>query len=291
MEVKYTELRNMPKINKDEGIRFSLLYLERLTPVQDSERFRNRLAAYYEQYLVEWYRDAIVKDIQREIGAKIPIIPGGYSVARFFTDNELRDVLDSVTLIYQVLARDDFPTQDKRWKDFIARVFKEEHLGYQLDSKGGVHYFVDEEFERNRFSTLSSLNSPEYGGIRAAYEDAYRHMDSVPKDTKAAVRAIFEAIEILVKQMVATKNLNKWAVEHTLKEKCLPLYVTNETSKKTVSGLFDGFALWVDCLHNYRHGQPDDIPVAPSEDMTVYILSSGSAFLRWLIGMDKRLRA
>jgi hypothetical protein len=278
----------------DEGIRFSLLYLERSTPVRDSERFRNRLSTYYDEYLRKYYGDKIVSKIQLEIGTKIRYAPMiGPDMDRFFTKNEIRDVLDSVLLIYQVLINNDHSqiTQAaSKWKDFVARVFKEENLGYRLDSKGGVHYYVDEEFERNRFSTLNLLDSPEHGGIRAAYEDAYRYMDSTPTDNKAALRSIFEAIEILVKQMVKTDNLNKWIVVNTLKQKCLPLYNMDEPSQKVVSGLFDGFALWVDSLHNYRHGQPDDVPIAPTEDVSIYILSSGSAFLRWLIGMDKRLR-
>lgn len=270
----------------EEGTRFSLLYLERSTPVKDSKRFRNRLAAYYWDNLYKYYADKIVNIIQLETGAEVPYAGMGYSISDFFKDNQLRDVLDSITLIYKVLQSD--PSRIN-WKNFVDRVFKEEHLGYKLDSMCGVHYFVDEEFERNRFSALSVLSKPQYAGIRAAYEDAYRYMDSVPMDNKAAVRAIFEAIEILVKQMISTKNLNKSVVENALKEKCLPLYSTDEISKKVVSEMFDGFAKWVDSIHNYRHGQPSDIPVAPTEDMCIYILSSGSAFLRWLIGMDDKL--
>ena len=56
-----------------------------------------------------------------------------------------------------------------------------------------------------------------------------------------------------------------------------------------VAGLFDGFADWVDALHNYRHGQPSKQPVAPSEEVAIYVLSSGSAFLRWLIGINNDL--
>jgi len=269
----------------EKGIRFSLLYLGRSAPAKDSKRFRNRLSAYYWDNLQEYYDKEIRKIIELETGAEVPFLGMGYNISNFFKMNELRDVLDSITLIHDVLRG----YQRTEWKNFVGRVFKEEQLGYQLDSECGVHYFVDEEFERNRFSALSMLSNPRYASIRAAYEDAYRYMDSVPTDNKAAVRSIFEAIEILVKQMIQTNNLNKWVVENSLKEKCLPLYATDKISEKVVSEMFDGFARWVDSLHNYRHGQPNDIPVAPTEDMCIYILSSGSAFLRWLIGMDNRL--
>ena len=91
------------------------------------------------------------------------------------------------------------------WKKFVERVMKEENLGHRLDTKCGFDYLVDEEFERNRFSTLSILDDPKYKAVRAAYEDSYRYMDNYPIDTKAARRLIFESIEILVKQIVETK--------------------------------------------------------------------------------------
>jgi hypothetical protein len=162
-------------------------------------------------------------------------------------------------------------------------------MGYRLDEKCGVHYFVDEEFERNRYSTLSALESPRYNASRDAYDMAYKYLDSDPIDTKGAVRSIFESIEILVKQMVDTKNLNKWIVENTLKEKCMGAYAKDETAKKVISQMFDGFAQWVDAIHNYRHGQPDIEPVAPPVNVAIYIISSGTGFLRWLIEINNEL--
>lgn len=274
----------------EEGKRFSLIYLERSVPVRDSARFRNRLAAYYWDHLHENLKEPIRKIIIKETGAEIPyVVNFGYSVADFFKKNELRDILDSITLIYQVVKSVGRSTTAEGWKDFVARALQEENLGYQLDSSCGVHYLVDEEFERNRFSTLRVLDDPKYSNVRAAYEDAYRHMDSHPADTKAAVGSMFESLEILVKQMVPTKNLNKWIVENTLKERCLNLYQNDETALKVVSELFDGFGRWVDGLHFYRHGQPTESPAVPTEDVAVYVLSSGSAILRWLTGINNYL--
>ena len=273
----------------EEGKRFSQIYLERGAPVRDSQRFRNRLSAYYSDQLLINYYGEIEKIIHKETGAKIPW-GHGPDINLFIEKGELRDVLDSITLIYQaVREKQRYNADAENWKTFVARVFREENLGYQLDSKCGVHYFVDEEFERNRFSTLQTLDDPKYSGVRDAYEAAYRHMDSDPPDNKAAVRSMFESLEILVRLMVPTKNLNRWIVEKALKEKCLPLYASEPTGSQVVTGLFDGFADWVDALHNYRHGQPSEQPVAPSEEVAVYVLSSGSAFLRWLIGINTDL--
>ena len=123
---------------------------------------------------------------------------------------------------------------------------------------------------------------------------AYQYLDNDPIDTKGAVRSIFESIEILVKQMVPAKNLNKWIVENTLKEKCLEAYANDETAKKVMSQMFDSFSKWVDAIHNYRHGQADQDPVAPPVNITIYIISSGTSFLRWLIeinnGLEKNIK-
>ena len=148
----------------------------------------------------------------------------------------------------------------------------------------GVHFFIDEEFERNRAATLTGLDDPQYSGVRDAYESAYRHMDSDPPDTKAAVRSMFESLEILVRQMVPAKNLYKKLVETTLKEKYLTLYLSEPTAAQVVTDD------WVNALHNYRHGQPSQQPVAPTIEVAVYVLSSGSAFLRWLVGMNTDLK-
>lgn len=274
----------------EEGQRFSLLYLERSAPIRDSQRFRNRLAAYYFENLHDDHNAKIKRKIEKETGAEVPFKSSHFSVAGFIKSNEIRDVLDSITLIYQFLKDlTGWSRHAEMWKSFVSRVLSEENLGYKLDAKCGVHYFVDEEFERNRFSTLSILDDQKYNATKTAYEDAYRHMDNNLMDTKAAVRSMFESIEILVRQMVETKNLNRWIVENSLKEKCLSLCGEDKTTREVTGELFDGFASWVDALHNYRHGQASDEPVAPSEEVAIYVLSSGSAFLRWLAGINNNL--
>ncbi len=274
----------------NEGQRFSLLYLDRSIKLRDSERFRNRLAAFYQESLNRSYGTDILGAIQLEIGADVPRRSGyGYNISDFFKKSELRDILDSITVIYSTINKPASSTLAEKWKAFVRKVLSEENLGYRLDNKCGVHYFVDEEFERNRFSTLSLLDNPRYNAIRAAYDMAYQYLDNDPIDIKGAVRSIFESLEILVKQMIPTKNLNKWIVENTLKDKCLEVYRDDETAKKVISQIFDGFAQWVEAIHNYRHGQADVEPVAPPINVAVYIISSGTSFLRWVIEINNEL--
>jgi hypothetical protein len=272
----------------EEGKRFSLLYLDRSKILRDGQRLRNRLAAFYWKSLHD-YQDKIVTAIHLEIGANVPTTAYSYNVLDFFKKADLRDLLDSITVIYNTLIVFGHSVKAEKWKQFIQRAFSEENMGYRLDTKCGVHYYIDEEFERNRYSTLSALESSRYNASRDAYDMAYKYLDNDPIDTKGAVRSIFESIEILVKQMVDTKNLNKWIVENTLKNKCFRAYENDETAKKVISQMFDGFAQWVDAIHNYRHGQPDIEPVAPPVNVAIYIISSGTGFLRWLIEINNVL--
>jgi hypothetical protein len=53
--------------------------------------------------------------------------------------------------------------------------------------------------------------------------------------------------------------------------------------------MFDGFGKWVDALHHYRHGQASYEPVAPSEALAVYVINSGSGFVRLLSECYQRI--
>ena len=278
----------------EEKKRFSLLYIERGKPGPDSDRFRKRLRTFYFEKLTSFEGD-IIRGIHMELGATIPSGVMGYSIGMFFEEAPLRDILDSITIIYKVLEPRAYPrfsspgSLQNEWLSFVRRVFKEENLHYQVDKTGVVHYLVDEEFERNRISVLKCLERKRYEGVRAAFEDAHRHLDSDPINKKAAVRSMFESVEILTKLMVpGITRLNKSVVQKDLKEIALKKYIHDEVASRTIDIIFNGFSEWVDALHNYRHGQGKEEPVEPPLEFTVYVLSSGASFLRWLIEMDEK---
>lgn len=124
----------------DEGKRFSLLYLNRSDPVRGSQHFRNRLDPFYREHLYKGHKDAIKRILQIEAGIEIPyLINYGFNISDVFKKNELRDVLDSITLVYKSLKDSGFPQLANVWKVFVARSLKEENVGYQLDAECGVH--------------------------------------------------------------------------------------------------------------------------------------------------------
>lgn len=263
--------------------RFSQLYLDKGPLTRDSARFRNRLSAYFVDRFHTHYNGLACELFEKETGAKVPRRGVSAAFSNVFLEAELRDVLDAVSIVFQVIKsrNDNFSSRD--WVVFVERCMREENLAFRVDSEGTVHFYEDQEFEANRISTLALLDKPEYLSIKNAFESAYRYMDSTPPDTKAAIRSIFESIEVFARTLVpSTKNLNKSLVKNQLKDLCTAIS-KDEIEKKVMNGMLDGFAEWVDAAHNYRHGQPTESPVTPSRDLTIYMLSTGSAFLRLLL--------
>lgn len=267
------------------GLPFTRVYGERGAPTKDSTRFRVRLWAYIKSNLAD-----NVISIRRALELQGGIsIDGGHSAQTaldyFYRKHDIADVLDSVTYIYRSLRGLNAAQTHSQagWRTFVAKAMREENLGHRVDEKCGVHYFVDEEFERGRVGTIAALDKPVFAGAAAAFEQAHQHIDAQPPNTKDAVRSMFEAVEILVRQIVPkAKNLSRFVVEKELRGACLAVAPQDATEQKVRAGMFDSLADWVDALHNYRHGQGVPEPVEPSEELAVYVLSSGAAFARQL---------
>lgn len=287
------------------GELFARQYVERGAPLQDNPFFRSRLDAFLQANHYKDYAD-LAAYLRQESGLVVETFYSDtykrayYKFTDFFSNTKIELVLSAVTLIWRFLRKYSqvlttrnsaspftytYPSADA-WHAFVARAMHEENMAYTLDDKCGVHFFIDEEFERNRVTALSCLTSARYGAVRVAFEQAHGYLDAQPADTKASVRAAFEALEILARLMdTQSKNLNKWMVENKLK----PMAVAkaqDPTEAVVVEKLFDGLALAVDGLHSYRHGQGSQQPIAPSFSMAVYVLSSVAAALRWLVAIE-----
>lgn len=248
---------------------------------------RHRLAETLSDWLDQGIspRFALSRQIEKELGIDVPSNFSGYQPQEVLRRADLRDVLDAITLTYRVLAASPAPERAKVWQRTVARVFAEENVGYTVDASCGVHYSVDEQFERSRAATVALLGHPDLRAALTAYDDAHRHMDAQPQDTKAAVRSMFEAVEIAARRLCPeSRSLNKWLAENTLKERCLALLPGEQTEQRVWATVFDSLAEWVDGLHNYRHGQGVAEPVAPSPALAVEALSSGATYLRVLGG-------
>jgi len=271
----------------EQGQFFSRVYIERRPPLQDSKAFRTRIAAYLEQTHHDRARD-FAAHLKRELGVAVPSFrgPGGisYEISDFLDSTDITTLLNTVTAVWRVL-RVPYSNESEKWRQFVARALHEENLGYTIDDKGGMHYYVDEEFERNRVSALRSLDAPKHAAVRTAFELAHSYLEANPPDTKAAVRSMFESVEILGKLMDPdAERLNRKLIE---KLKLLSTGTqTDAIEIKAREKMFDGFADWVDAIHNYRHGQATEDPIAPSIGFAVYTLATGAAMLRMLVDLD-----
>ena len=200
--------------------RFSQLYLERKGVTRDSERFRHRLSAFFSERVHERYNFLCRQLFERETGKEVPFRGQSWYFPDVFKQLEMRDVLDAITVTHTVLLQSNAAGLAREWLSFVARAMREEAVGYRVDADCVVHFHVDEEFERNRVATLSILEHPSFGAVRAAFEDAYWHLDASPQDTKAAVRSMFESVEIIAKVIdPKAERLTKNLCNQSLKDR------------------------------------------------------------------------
>ena len=268
-----------------EGQRFSQVYLDQKTQVTDSERMRNRISAIYFD-LLHSNSSEIVKLIHRETGAKVPFVVSNFSLTQFIEQCEVRDLLDSITIIYQYFVGKRDSRSSDAWHAFVTRVFKEENLGYRLDEKGGVHFFIDEEFERNRSSLISGL--ARQPAVLSSFEKAYGFLDQDPPDTANSIRAIFESMEILYKHIINAQGkdrLNSMGVQKKLKPLLQEMYSDNGVASTAIDHMMDGMCDWIEAGHMYRHGQKTDEPQTPPLEYAIFYVSQGASYLRFLLPM------
>jgi hypothetical protein len=109
-----------------QGQLFSRTYLERTAPVADSPRFRQRLNGYYQQHLTD-HRHHLASLIEVELGVKVPF-QHGPAFESFFPKAQIRDVLDTISLIVRILESQSQAFKIAPWIEFVQRVFEEESL-------------------------------------------------------------------------------------------------------------------------------------------------------------------
>ena len=267
--------------------RFSQIYLFGGSQLQDSERFRVRLSGLYSQLIRtsnSSINSTVIKLIHRECGVEIRDYGKYRTVEKLIQEGAMRDVLDAITLIHRVIAMPYTSTASnvQTWIKDVNRFFREENLAYRLDEKCIVHRFVDEEFHLSTAAALQGFSSPQLHPAKEALNRGIACLTGVHQDTKGAVVAVFEACEIVAKNLVPeAQNLNA----RLCKEKLLPLCMPQGADAAEVAvetRVFAAMSEWVNAVHNYRHGQAEPNVVAPSFELAVQLVSMGCAFTRRL---------
>jgi hypothetical protein len=275
------------------GELFSRVYLEKGAPTQDSMRFRRRLAGYLLDVINNHFPRAaslrtLASVLHSELG--VTFLHSAYDSGwnEFFETAELCDVLDTITLIAKNISSGN---QDARreWQAHVARTIREENLGYRLDPQGGVHYFADAEFERNRVATIATLGSPRYRAALASFEAAQGALDAQPLDGKAAIRDTFEAAEIVFKLRFGVARLGTSEVQKHLRPAVQKVYVGNIPALNAANQLLEALASWTNGAHQYRHGQGLEEPAQPPLAFAIAMVSTGASYIRWLAEIDAEL--
>lgn len=274
-----------------KGRLYSELYLARKEPASDSPTFRARVGYYIDSAIDSDLKYKIAQAFKFRKGVSIDFAGayhGGYDFETFLRRSDLRDALDLITIVARSLNNS---IGKKYFLDFVGKVFEQEHLQYKLDAKGGVHPLIDQEFQHNKDATLLALNGNPLRAARHEYLSCFDKLTAVDPDYKAAIRALFECAEIIVKDKLGTQNLGKYVLEKVLKPKLDLLYSGDDISAKVSTQQIAHAVGWTEACHYYRHGQPATAPIQPPAEIAINLISSGTSIIRWLIHVLQKMES
>lgn len=260
-------------------------YLDRKLPAIDSERFRVRVAAAVD-ILMGGISDVspIANAIRFRAGIEIPVgrYNGIFQWSNFVKKAPIGDVLSVLTVCVQTdMQRTAIRNEQQALVEFISGALSDENLAYRIDPDGSFRYAVDEDFALQQIATLQSLDDPRLQSAREHYEAARKALNE-PMDTRAAVREVFEAVEVVARLIApAHQNLHPKLVRGELLQATLATLPGDDVQRaKGWPSMFDSFAEWVTATNNYRHGQAAGR--SPNAEFAVFSMSTGSAYLRLL---------
>lgn len=227
----------------------------------------------------------LVELLNRELGTNISYVSFQYEFK--WTDEyvslDLRDVLDSITIIAQGLGQ-----SKSAFLAEAARIFNEEQVRYKIDDLGGVHFFVDHAFEAVRSSAIMSLAASRYNGVRQQLEAAYNSLDHVPFNGKLALRCIFSSNEALFRLIFPSAPLlGSSEIRKYLKPLLDLRYQDQKPALFFAQKQLNEYTAWVEGLHFYRHESGSEEPVQPPRELAIQSITSGTAWLRWLQAFDQ----
>lgn len=267
-----------------EGEIFRRNYLRPSSPSSDSARARRRLLQ------IVWgghdtERSKLVSLVQAELGVSYPYGTYNYDHTAFWERSEVGDFLSTITLWHRVIG---YPARQESFRSAVGRIFSEENLRYRIDDKGGIHFLVDEEFERTVASAIEGLGAPRFAASHHALLEGMSALGTDKQSGKALIRGVFEAVEsafLVVTAQPSGGILNAMALERHLKPLLLERYSSCGDAGDMVERLLDHFKAWVKSAHPFRHGTPlEQIHEAPL-DLAIMSATQGMGYLRLLASL------
>jgi hypothetical protein len=160
------------------------------------------------------------------------------------------------------------------------------NVHYDVDDQGGVPFYLDEEFARNRAATIAALQSARYANVLHSFEGGLVDLSQVPPDGKGAIRATFAAVEGLFR-LIFPNQPRLGAKESDVIGPLLQAAHAGDNVAHRASGtVLNSFKEWVDAAHFYRHEQGKEGVAQPPLTLAVYLTSTGASHLRWLAELD-----
>lgn len=267
-----------------QGQLFSRVYLRPAELASDSNRMRRRVVALLRATFGNDLHN-LASAITEHLGVDVDTGFEGYVWERWTAKCDLRDFLDTLTLAV-ALQR----IQERRWEALVAninRIFDEEAVHYKMDARGGVHYRVDEEFERQLASTIAGLGADRYAAVRAEIERGIEALQNTQPNGKTAIQAMFEAAETLYRFVHSDRpRMTRSSVLQDMRPMVAQKYAGNEAALASAEHMIKSLGEWADACHLYRHGHGKQEPNQPPVDYAVLLVNQGLGFMRWLAGFD-----
>jgi hypothetical protein len=261
-----------------DGLPFRLNY-ERSTVVQeDSVRMRRRLLA-----IVDSMPQRVRMDFAQKVRLDLGLNYDTLMDSQFWMNSNIVDALSAVTTLVNFAGSG---TPDKGMITTVQRIFDDENLRYRMDSKGGVHYKVDQQFEVSVASALNALSAEKYKGARHAFETATKELGKAVPSGKALIRGIFEAVETAFLVRIQNDKIDRItgdALDAYFSPLLVNKYAKFPETPDRVKRLLDVFKPWIKASHPFRHGGGfEEIHEAPL-DYAIVIADQGIAFLRLIV--------
>ncbi len=259
----------------------------------DSKIMRSRIGAKVSLIASEHDLDGLLSSKLKTEGGLTVLGVFASDFEEFFESITLPQCLNSIKIIYEAtveLTKGNRPRRNPigdDFKVFVNKVFKDEKLPYVMEENGKVIYTPDPEFEDNRTRTINHLSESRFNAAFTAFNLAFDDFQADPPRLKSALRNIFEANEIVFKQITKAKNLTAFSINHH-KSKFLTLTI-DKTSNDAQEHIIESYKSWVTAFHEYRHGQDVEKYDEPTLDFTTLGLSTGAAFLRWIVLIAKAI--
>lgn len=265
-----------------EGGLFRHNYLRPAQPVSDSVRARRRLLQTLWDANDKALTDTFVSHVKSEIGCDYPY-SYGWNHTAFWENADVGDVLSAITIWHRITY------YKEAYRENVRRIFEDEHLRYRIDEKGGVHFLVDEEFERTVASAVAGLGAPRFAASLHALHEAMTHLGAARQSGKGLIRGVFEAVEsafLAVINQPSADRLNSAAMDRHLKPLLLARYAPHGDAEDLAERFMEHFKAWVKSAHPFRHGTPSEqIHEAPL-DLAIMSATQDIGYLRFLAGLQ-----